>query len=860
MSLQPVQPSIFAEPRGAFMAAHAANMPNPTAGLGEGLSRLGEGLGRAAQGINARLDREKSEQDDLLLKRSLAEYEAEKAEGFDNQVYSKEGPDVSGARERAMVVLSTAEKRQMEILRERDPKLAERFSIYALNDKADQMPRVAAYERGQARQVRAHTDRLKSDQDALVLNKVRAEFDAAISEGMTGILSLSGASAMGAKARAEALFVATAKPLVDGLHERDPRLAEEFKIHVLRSQTSRMAGVASYEREETRKALVATEGELSSWEAKLYSETGDEANLAGIVEHHSAAWETSGRRMITPEKLEAFDNLAERGEFLINGEKLTIVEGEDSQEPGTISRAKVVDLRERLVKENEIYMQDRQDQLDVAHGARVDAFLKSGQLDSALNYLGNNPGGERGYGMSPRAWKLLASRVSKHVEVRAVEDLANNSAEVVLAEGVSLDTEGENRSQSGRYWSENMEQALLAERKRLSDAISEAPPDEKEKASRALDIFDNRMAREKKLRLETEKADIQTGMLHLRDKKLLDESNLELCASEIAKMPDSPVRDHFVDTWARNRRAVDERVSSQPEVKRARSAQLARFKRYMALKEPLEIDGRQYDLSNPEQLSVAVRSVGMGTAEIEDIKAYFTNPRLPYHTATTMLADRLNQLNGLKPDPEEGELYFTADNVTAIMPEILVELETAAKAMPELDMESKEGRAWLGQTMLELLVTKQRVEPGFFGKRAAPLHDYLRDAVKEDGSLRSPKQGEERLTYENFRKLSMTREQIREEMKYKKLLKTRALQLPMVGLDPNTTDVDAYAKEMGYTPDMIKFDEVYAPKDEKEKRDAVKKKAAREKARQDKEDDDARRKANARRPKHTRMTVSPYGW
>lgn len=759
MSLQPVQPSIFAEPRGAFMAAHAANMPNPTAGLGEGLSRLGEGLGRAAQSINARLDREKSEQDDLLLKRAMAEYDAEVTEGLDAEVFSLAGASASGAKTRADTLFSSAEKKQLEILHERDPELAEEFRIYSLRNKTSQTPRIVAYERGQ-----------------------------------------------------------------------------------------------------TRQALVATEGELASWESKLYSETGNGEHLAGVVEHHASAWDASGRRLITPEKLEAFDNLAERGEFLLNGEKLSIVEDDSSGKPGTISRSQVADLRERMVRDRDVYLQERQDQLDTAHGARVDAFLKSGQLDSALNYLGNNPGGEQGHGMSERAWKLLASRVSKHVEVRAVEDLANNSAEVVLAEGVSMDTEGENRSQSGRYWSENMEQALLAERKRLSDAISGAPPDEKEKASRALDIFDNRMAREKKLRLETEKADIQTGMLYFRDKNLLDEANLELCASEIAKMPDSPVRDHFVDTWARNRRAVDEKVSSQPEVKRARSAQLARFKRYMALKEPLEIDGRQYDLSNPEQLSVAVRSVGMGTAEIEGIKAYFTNPRLPYHTATTMLADRLNQLNGLKPDPEEGELYFTADNVTAIMPEILVELETAAKAMPELDLETKEGRAWLGQTMLELLVTKQRVEPGFFGKRAAPLHDYLRDAVKEDGSLRSPKQGEERLTYENFRKLSMTREQIREEMKYKKLLKTRALQLPMAGLDPNTTDVDAYAKEMGYTPDMIKFDGVYTPKDEKEKRDALKGKAAREKARQDKEDDDARRKANARRPKHTRMTVSPYGW
>ena len=673
------------------------------------------------------------------------------------------------------------------------------------------------------RQAAAAKVRAKQEKDSLLLEQAMADYDEEVSFKLQDqVFSLSGESAAGAGELAEKISREAWERQQEKLSGASPQVAEKFRLFVQRDFTSRGPRVMAYEQAQLRSARVSMNGKLLSSRTRAYAETGEPWYLEGIEESFQAMTENSGQRVITPEKMEVFNSLYDKGEVVLQGEKLKIVDG-PATEPGTISRGHADDLRSRLRKDMEWYAAELQSQFDAAHSARVDAYLANGQIAAARDYLDavTQPDAQRG--MSREAREVAMGKVSRHQEVQAVQITGQVLADHTLAAGIRYDASLGNTSQDGRYWTPAMEQARLNTERDMLAAMKEADPETRAKLNRALNMFRQQISQEKALRQEYEKADILSLTEQFRDSGLFDPYRIQDFSNEVAKMPDCPVKAHFQNMVTRYQVELQEAVRRTPEYKKFQEARLAEFKRHMSAGEPLTLDGLEYDLTDSNQLSAAVRASGFGPEAVEQIRAYASTKRVPYHRAAGILAETLNELNGYEPDPDKGKVYFDQYNVIAVAPELLTELENIAKMYPDIDMDTKEGAKWMKDTLRRIILTTKRSKPGILGAKAVSLHDWLGQAVTKSGELRDDREG--RRDFATFlHRMATTVEQKRDEMDFWDMVRRASLRQPIPWQRVPAGAAEAELEREGSVKTKYKLDEVYLPRKEAERRAMEKRK------------------------------------
>jgi hypothetical protein len=670
-------------------------------------------------------------------------------------------------------------------------------------------------------------DRVRQEKESLLLEQAMAEYDEEVSFKLQDqVFSLSGESAAGAGELARKISHEAWERQQEKLSGASPQVVEKFRLFVQKDSTSRGPRVMAYEQAQLRSARVSMNGKLLSSRTRAYAETGEPWYLEGIEESFQAMTENSGQRVITPEKMEVFNSLYDKGEIVLQGEKLKIVDG-PATEPGTISRSHADDLRSRLRKDMEWYAAELQSQFDAAHSARVDAYLANGQIAAAASYLDAVTQPEARRGMSREAREVAMGKVSRHQEVQAVQITGQVLADHTLAAGIRYDASLGNTSLDGRYWTPAMEQARLNAERDMMAAMKEADPETRPKLDRALNMYRQQISQEKALCQEYEKADILSLTEQFRDSGLFDPYRIQDFSNEVAKMPDSPVKAHFQNMVTRLQIEQQEAVRGTPEYKKFQEARLAEFKRHMSAGEPLTLDGVDYDLTDSNQLSAAVRASGFGPEAVVQIMAYASTKRVPYHRAAGILAETLNELNGYEPDPDKGKVYFDQYNVTAVAPELLTELENIAAMNPDIDMDTKEGAKWMKDTLRGIILNTKRSKPGITGAKAVSLHHWLGQAVTKSGELRDDREG--RRDYATFlHQLATTVEQKRGEMDYRDMVRRASLGQPASWQRVPAGAAEAELEREGSVKTKYKLDEVYLPREEVERRAMEKRKKEKE--------------------------------
>jgi hypothetical protein len=670
-------------------------------------------------------------------------------------------------------------------------------------------------------------DRVRQEKESLLLEQAMAEYDEEVSFKLQDqVFSLSGESAAGAGELARKISHEAWERQQEKLSGASPQVVEKFRLFVQKDSTSRGPRVMAYEQAQLRSARVSMNGKLLSSRTRAYAETGEPWYLEGIEESFQAMTENSGQRVITPEKMEVFNSLYDKGEIVLQGEKLKIVDG-PATEPGTISRSHADDLRSRLRKDMEWYAAELQSQFDAAHSARVDAYLANGQIAAAASYLDAVTQPEARRGMSREAREVAMGKVSRHQEVQAVQITGQVLADHTLAAGIRYDASLGNTSLDGRYWTPAREQARLNAERDMMAAMKEADPETRPKLDRAWNMYRQQISQEKALCQEYEKADILSLTEQFRDSGLFDPYRIQDFSNEVAKMPDSPVKAHFQNMVTRLQIEQQEAVRGTPEYKKFQEARLAEFKRHMSAGEPLTLDGVDYDLTDSNQLSAAVRASGFGPEAVVQIMAYASTKRVPYHRAAGILAETLNELNGYEPDPDKGKVYFDQYNVTAVAPELLTELENIAAMNPDIDMDTKEGAKWMKDTLRGIILNTKRSKPGITGAKAVSLHHWLGQAVTKSGELRDDREG--RRDYATFlHQLATTVEQKRGEMDYRDMVRRASLGQPASWQRVPAGAAEAELEREGSVKTKYKLDEVYLPREEVERRAMEKRKKEKE--------------------------------
>lgn len=663
------------------------------------------------------------------------------------------------------------------------------------------------------------------EKENLALNKAMSDYDSVVAKGSEGLFQKEGFSAGGISEEFSKMSRDASELPMESLREYSPETMERFRLHVQGRETSYAPRVSRFEHSQIQQATIALKQNLIAGDSKMYAETGDETQLGEMDRNFTEMWEKSGRRLVTPEKLDSYDKAAAAGVFFINGEKLKITEGDEST-PGTISKARVADLRKRLEQDQIAFLEGRQDVFDAAHAARLDAYLEKGQITAAVKYLEYNPGENIGRGMSDEALTVLKAKVNRYSEVQSVTETASTLSLQVLSDGLKAD--GKNRSLGGRY---NTPELLSAEsdgEEGIRKKMESASPDDRPRFQKLLDAYRREIASRRSLRDDREKADLAKAYQGFRDEGLYLPGNEAKLVNRISTLPDSPVRDALMEPAAKKLLKVQEKAKEErekktealteaarktPENKDHELAVLTEMKRRMSMNEPYN----GYDLNTREGRIDAVNSAGLLPEASVQLERYASNKRVPINILAGALATSLNDLNKFKADEEDNEVYFTAGNVTAVAPGIMREVEEIAKLDPETDYTTKDGQRKLVGLVRDVLILHQKTEKGFlYGIRNVSAPEFFAKAIDAQGNV-----VDTRYTQEEFDKMAMTPAQYQRYRRGIEGIKARYLERPMSTVDMGDIGYSEAAQRQGWEMDEVRGKSVLVPgKAAREKREA----------------------------------------
>lgn len=681
---------------------------------------------------------------------------------------------------------------------------------------------------------------LQQEQEYAALQKAQADYDRDVAVGAENLFKREGFSAAGITDEFSGLSRDAMQKAMGTLEKFSPKTMEQFRLHVQGRETSYGPRVSRQEHGHLQKAAIGLKQGLLQQDMKVYADTGDPENLKSIDRNFTEMWVAGGRRIVTPESLVEFDKDADAGIFRFRGETLRITDADEST-PGTISRAKVNDLRGRLADDQLAFIEARQDYVDAAHAARLDAYLERGQVSAAAQYLEQNAGDGIGLSISPESLSILGAKVGRHAEAQIVTETANTLAMYALSEGIRADEK--NRSMGGRYNTPYLAGKKMEAIKYLQDNVAAASPDKRPLAQRTLETFIRLTDSQESIREGNYKADLGKWHAEFNDKGLYLSGKEADLLEEISKMPGSPVKDTLLEGAAKRLHAANKAAQEAREKEAAlkaredKAALEAREKLTSAIRSTPEgranddailvsmqralAAGEKWndiDLSDPAARQHAVRNIAGLPPEAEArLELYNSNRRVPLDILSRSAATALNELNGFEPDEENRRVWFTERNVTAVIPGILTEVENLAKLDPKTDYSTKDGQKQLTGLLREVLIAHQRAEPGFWGVKDVAAPEFFAKAIDRNGEII-----DRDYTQDEFDRMSMTPKQYRAYRKAIEEIKSRYLERPMAMTDPGEEEYTAEAVGKGYGVEERRGKAFLVPPKEHERREKEK--------------------------------------
>lgn len=326
-------------------------------------------------------------------------------------------------------------------------------------------------------------------------------------------------------------------------------------------------------------------------------EAFQEANFASLKENYDRLYfMQNGGKRLPAEVLADLDSDMEKGFIKTRGGKqLRITEHESSGE-GTISRKQADEIRSRWKVRAEAYEKGLTDKFDLAHANVIDRLIKADRVEECEIYMGSLT--EKGYPISESTRTKLRKFISNAEKV--VQD--NAFAKGTVSDAVEKGGEP-------RYGSAEQDKAY----------------------SEALDrVKDNpeALALARRLYAETRRQqdlNLQADAISFAQENFWGEGpdgqKVAKPLSEryalVAKMPDSPLKDRFVESLRKEARAKENEIKASPEYQLESAKALSMFKE--SLRHGFYLGGRdgktQMPLTNNQQIGDLINALGFTAAD-----------------------------------------------------------------------------------------------------------------------------------------------------------------------------------------------------------------------------------------------------
>lgn len=483
----------------------------------------------------------------------------------------------------------------------------------------------------------------------------------------------------------------------------------------------------------------ALENDIKS-KAEIYASTFDTGVIDGVQQSYDDYYRSIGKYGLTPtESLSEFDSNIKDG--YLDVPERTLPDGtlvpekhikiSDGGEEGTISNARLNQIRTDLEYKSKQYERGKQNVIDTFHAKAIDALLNEDRVDEAMDYFYSQQAGDRPIGAT--AAQAIEKTLNARFAAKEKETMAQITVDSTLFE-MAQDDYISTLTGGGKYLDSETEarlDGLLVEARKTGGDADE------------LNLLKKEIERVKTIRREQLKIDtaIVIGQLHKEGK--LSAGNIDkTCMSLMAKASSNTANMCEQNVLA-SALKIRKNYESQERIRRGLSTESDRallddigktkmVLSYMRAKGAMvNYKGVNYDISTEAGFNNFASQSGFTEEQLKAIKSKWADTEESIVECTDTAVEILNSLNDFDPKKGEG---FRSDSVLALAPEFVNYLVQNYKDLGNLTGGQK--KTAIKDLALKFLKdTYTTEEKSFWFDKKHYLHEFLARGIDDEGDI-----------------------------------------------------------------------------------------------------------------------------
>jgi DNA-binding ferritin-like protein len=418
----------------------------------------------------------------------------------------------------------------------------------------------------------------------------------------------------------------------------------------------------------------------------------------------------------------------------------TLVIGKD------ITKERVEQIRDGLVKHKEAYENERRNIIDAYVASGVEGILESGDVYGAGTFFAAME--EQGYRVSDKANGAVTDILNKHFEAHERNSRITTQIDMIGADSLKV---GNNTAYSagGRYLTPELEAQMTEYLTDLQRKAESGDPDDVKNFKTASTMWSNR----KRLMEQQENADYAAALKNMLDNGKLNIDKIDGTLDTLRQGAPTAVTTRLYETVLKQKAALERKVPQKDltMIKNLIYQRLADPSPYSGF---ISVDEQQksYNLKDEKDRHAVMLYYGFDKSQIQAIDREISQGAYKYTSdAAHTVAEVLNSLSQTKK--------FTPENVLSVAAPLVTEAMSVVSMWTDDPTKYKKYTNEMKQHLLKLCVqlTAEERRAFWFDKDYTTL-SYLEQGIGEDGRAVRDENGKVKHTFDGMVKSYLTPE------------------------------------------------------------------------------------------------------
>ncbi len=608
---------------------------------------------------------------------------------------------------------------------------------------------------GAANSIVGDLTRLQMERNEADYAKAMTEFEADVDKQINALRDKTGFAAAGTPEAVNNIYEqAMAKY---GKNLRGSAL-DRFRERALTRRNAQARWGMDYERDQLTKAENTAFNERLKGGVTQFRSLLDPSFIdSSVADYDDMKRRTDKYGQLPSELLETFDKNydREKGTLKIPDKKAkdgTVTPGKTLIIDKDITKERVEQIRENLVKHKEAYEKEKQNIVDAYIASGIEGILDGGNVDEAGAFFEAMQAG--GYQVSDKARTAISGILDKHFDAYYRNSRITSQIDTISADSLNS---GNNAvySAGGRYLTPELESQITEYLTDLQRKAEAGDPDAVKEFKTASSMWRNR----KRLMEEQEQQDYARELKKLSDSGALSEAKVDETISKLAQGAANKISAQLYTTALKQRDAYHRKRAGSTN--RKKDVTLIERSIFLALADPDKNDGRvalpgqsePYNLNDEKSRHRYCLALGMTKEEAKAMDAKISQKA---HLYTNHAAKQVAEiLNAMMPQSKQ---VFDPMNVLAVAPELISEAMFVVNKATTDPNNYKDYTDQMRTHLLRVIRTLETSETQSWFSPDKNIAKWLYEGIGEDGRPLKEKDGSYSMSFSKMLEFGLTQE------------------------------------------------------------------------------------------------------